>query len=953
MIDATGPFVVACRRHGRDARDTVVRLAVLVMLVASTASVSAQPLPSAKSAAPDVVKRAETTRVTLAGDNIADAAQVLFAGPPGVSASIAKPAGKKSATLDLDVTAAPDAPRGLRELRVVTKFGVTRPILISVDDLPAVAEKEPNNSPGEAQPVQLPAVITGRIQDALDVDCFRFDAKKGQRLIFDVQAFRTGSKLDASLSILDPAGRRVAHDEDTNGLDPLIDFAVPADGAYTLRLQDLQYKGGPDYAYRIRAGEIPYVDAIYPLGGQRGRDVTVELKGRNLADAARTTVKLDPADAAPTRDLEAPTPAGATNAVPFAVSDLPEVTEESAPSPLAPPIVVNGRIAKPNESDAFKFKATAAGPLVLEIAAARFGSRLDALLTLADEKGNVLQRNDDSAGVDARLQFTAEKDKVYQAIVRDLTDKGGDNYAYRLSIAPPRADKPDFDVALVGPAELRLNKGGTTALRAAVTRKAGFKPDVTVTLAPLPPGVSVKPLVVSATQPSSGVFTVSAAPDAAAAEGFFPINVVATAKDGDKTVTKTLALSASLKTVPQVYLTLHEPAPFRIDRLGPAAESDPAKVKEQVAALEKQLSTTTPELAAAQAKWEASLKPSASWEVLEVVSAVAAKRGTKLVKQPDGSIRAEGENPPTDKFTVTTKAPATPVRFIRLEAIADGGRGPGRAENGNFVLTQFAASLGADRIEFASAKATFSQDGWDVANSLTSDPGTGWAVSPQLGKDHHATYVLKAPLAPPQTAAAGGAASTITFTLDHASPHPQHVLGHFRLLATAAEKPDDATALPAPVAAALKVAPDARTKEQRDAVAAYYRSVAPQLAPVREKLAGLKTSKSTFPPVLAGNAAGTLDVTIVRDASFDGDLTLTLEGFSAGVDDKTKEPATFAKSFDSQPVVLKKGQSRGTLTFKPKGGGDKGTRDAVLRAEATVGNAKYTVYSQTFPITVK
>jgi hypothetical protein len=910
----------------------------------------AQPVPALKSATPDVLQRGHTTTLALTGENIADASQVLLIGPPGLVASIkpdpAPPTTKPTKSLTVEIAAAADAARGLRELRLLTPAGVTKPVLVSVDDLPAVAEKEPNNSPGEAQAITLPAIVSGKIQSELDVDCYKFDAKKGQRLIFDVQAFRTGSKLDASLALFDSAGRRVAHDEDTNGLDPLIDFTVPADGPYTLRIQDLQYKGSPDFAYKIRAGEIPYVDAIFPLGGQRGQQVAVELKGRNLAGMKRMSMALDPSDPMPTRDLAAPTPAGLTNTVPFAVSDLPEVTEDAAGAAvLAVPLIINGKVGKPGETDTFKFKSAAAGQVVLEIAAARFGSRLDALLTLTDESGAVMQRNDDAAGADARIQFAAEKDKVYGVAVRDLTDHGGDDYAYRLSIAPPRALRPDFDVALVGDTDVRLNRGGRAMLRAAVNRKAGFASDVTVTLFPLPPGVTCKPLLVPATQPTSGVFTLSAAADAPV--GFYPLSVVATAMVGDEMLTKTTAPNPALKVSPSVYLTVHGPAPFHIERLGPIAETDPKKIAEQIAALEKTLATQTPQLDAAQAKWEKTLNPASTWEVLDVTDAKATS-GAKLVKQPDGSLKAEGAVPATDKYTATAKAPATPIRFVRLEAIATNGQGPGRAENGNFVLSHFTAALagGAPPIEFSAAKADFSQAGFPPEDSINPKPDAGWAVSPELGKSHFVVYTLKAPVTP-------AAGATIAFTLDQSSKYAQHVLGQFRILATAAEKPDDAAALPASIAPIIKTPAEQRTKEQKDALAAYYRSIAPELQPARDKLASLKSPKGAFPPVLAAPTAGKLEVAIARDAGFEGDVVLTLEGFSGGIDETTKQPATFAKNFDFQPVTLKAKESRTTLALRPRNPIEKGTRDAIVRAEATVNGAKYVVYSQTFPLTVK
>jgi hypothetical protein len=956
------------RMHGRGARDTGVLFALLLV----TTSIAAQPMPTIKSATPDVLQRGVTTRITIAGDNIADAAQALIAGPPGLVASIkpqpAPPTTKPTATLTLDITTTPDAPRGLRELRLVTKNGVTKPLLLFIDDLPPIAEKEPNNSQGEAQPITLPAVITGKIQADLDVDCFRFDAKKGQRLIFDVQAFRTGSKLDASLTLFDPAGRRVAHDEDTNGLDPLIDFTVPADGAYTLRIQDLQYKGGPDFSYRIRAGEIPYVDAIFPLGGQRGQEVAVELKGRNLAGANRMSMALDLADASTTRQLEAPTPAGLANSLPFAVSDLPEISEPAKPVTLpAIPVIINGKISKPNETDTYRFTAAAPGPIVLEVAAARLGSRLDALLTLMDDKGVILQRNDDVAAApaapgapaaappdtDARIQFTAEKDRTYQVSVRDLTDRGGDSYGYRLSIAPPRPAAPDFDVTLRTTEPLRLNRGGRTMLWAMVNRKGGFAGDVTVTLWPLPAGVTCRPLRVSATQPSSGVFTLSAAPDAAI--GLHPLSVVATANVGEDVITKTLPPDPALHVISQPYLTIHDPAPFKIERIGPPpTESGPKLAAAKIAALEKTLATQTPELDAAQAKWEKTFNLANAWEVIDVVSAKASSNA-KLVKQPDGSLRAEGRLPNTDKYTVVARVSQSSIRAIRLEAIADAGAGPGRAPNGNFVLSSFrvaALPLGSTDstagtpLEIASATADFSQAGFDASDSIADKTAGGWAIVPETGKSHTAVYRLKAPALPEGN-------GTLAFTLDHASIHLQHIIGHFRLLVTASEKPDDNTKISATILAVLKTPLDQRTKEQKESLSAFYRAIAPELAKTREELAAIRTSGAPFPPIVTAGAAAKLDVLLSRSAGFTGDITLTVEGFSTGMDEKTKDPAPFTKNFDLTPVTLKPNQSSAALDLRSKPTSEKGARDAILRAEATVGGAKYVIYSQPFPLTVK
>jgi hypothetical protein len=939
-------------RRGHHAHDPIT---VLIAMLLTSLSAFAQPLPTLTSISPDVLEKGQSATLTLTGENIAHTTRILVIGPPGITATLPTPTTKPAKSIALKMTASADAARGLREIRLVTPDGVTKPVFLSVDDLPPVAEKEPNNSPGQAQAITLPAVITGRIQADLDIDCFKFSAKKGQRLIFDVQAYRTGSRLDGSLILFDGEGHRVAHDEDTNGLDPFIDYLVPADGQYTLHLQDLQFKGGGDYAFKIRAGEIPYVDAIFPLGGQRGQQVAVQLKGRNLAGMKWMSMSLDTADTGVTREIEAPTPAGLSNALPFAVSDLPETREDPAAkiNTVLPPIVVNGRIGKAGETDTYQFKAAAAGPLVLEIAAARLGSRLDALLTLMDDHGAVLQRNDDApANTDARLQFNAEKDKVYQVSVRDLTDHGGDNYAYRLSIAPPRAVKPDFEIMLKITDPLRLNRGGRTMLWAGVNRIGGFKGDVTVSLWPLPPGVTCRPLRVSATQPSSGIFTLAA--DSDAPLGFHPLNIIATGQVGEETISKSLQLDPILKSIPEAYLTVHGPAPFSIARIGPPPAADPKARAARIAALEKTLNTQTPELDAAETKWEKSFNLASAWEVVDVISANASS-SIKLVKQPDGSLLAQGRVPTVDKYTIVAKVSQPNIRAIRLEAIADGGKGPGRAENGNYVLSRFTVAqllpnstdaAAGQPLEIASATADFNQNGFDVAQSLHGPANTGWAISPELGKSHTAIYTLKSP-------ALTKAPGTLAFTLDHASTYPQHILGHFRLLVTASEKPDDTTKIPAALLAILKTPAGSRTGAQQNTLAAFYRTLAPELAPARQELAALKTSGAPFPPTIKAGASAKLDVLVTRNPDFKGDITLTLEGFSSGLDEKTKAPAPFTKNFDFTPITLKANQSSLAVDLRPRGNSEKGTRDAILRAQAMVNGATYITFSPPFPITIK
>ena len=67
--------------------------------------------------------------------------------------------------------------------------------------------------------------------------------------------------MDSVLELFDAADNRLAFNDDhedkfddlrTHHADSLIRFALPADGAYYVRLGDAQGHGGPEYAYRLR-----------------------------------------------------------------------------------------------------------------------------------------------------------------------------------------------------------------------------------------------------------------------------------------------------------------------------------------------------------------------------------------------------------------------------------------------------------------------------------------------------------------------------------------------------------------------------------------------------------------------------------------------------------------------------------------------------------------------------
>src|SRR5207302_566921 len=112
--------------------------------------------------------------------------------------------------------------------------------------------------------------------------------------------------------------------------------------------------------------------------------------------------------------------------------------------------------------------------------------------------------------------------------------------------------------------------------------------------------------------------------------------------------------------------------------------------------------------------------------------------GAILTKTADGAIVASGLSPETDEYTITAKTNYVPTAFKLVtepnETLAN--KGPGRADNGNFVLTELTLSGDTRGVELALVKSDFEQEGWPAAGAFDGNQKTGWAVQPKFGEPH-------------------------------------------------------------------------------------------------------------------------------------------------------------------------------------------------------------------------
>lgn len=274
-----------------------------------------------------------------------------------------------------------------------------------------------------------------------------------------------------------------------------------------------------------------------------------------------------------------------------------------------------------------------------------------------------------------------------------------------------------------------------------------------------------------------------------------------------------------------------------------------------LASLRSRLAAPSQELREDARSWEEVVRGATSWTTLRPV-AHASSSGATLCALDDGSVLASGPASPNDTYTLTLEAGAPArVAAIRLEALTDRSLpkgGPGRADDGNFVLSHVdisrapgsSAGVKSGALLLVGAAADFSQDGFPVANALgdADRRKTGWAIQPQAGQAHEAVFLLSEPF----NLEAG---DRIELRLEQAYERPGFTLGRFRLSATADSAALERRRTPAEVLAIAAKASDARSEAEAATLLGHYRTIAPRLQPLRDETAAREAElRSIRPP---------------------------------------------------------------------------------------------------------
>lgn len=486
-------------------------------------------------------QRGTEVSVMFTGNNggLKGADGLLIDGAPGLTVTGFEAVNDNQVKATIAIAA--DAAPGRRMIRVKGgTTGLTNFRWFFVGSYPEHVESTKNNTRETAEVVEAPVIVNGRIENTLDQDCFQVYLLGGCDYVLAVQSHwldamgfdrNTAGFADASLELLDASGKVVAADGDTLGYDPLIHWHPQEGGEYTVRVSGMGYKGFPQFVYRLAivpflVGEVPTPTAVFPPGGQRGKQIAVQFSGPHAripgqrerggeagnpgffgGNGPLPKVAIDEDSSV----VQYAMPEGAVWDLPLVRSNMPEIvqeepgtTRETATAITSLPGVINGRFGGAHEAAEqpagehwFRLKLAKQQSLRLDVLAQRhLRSPVDTLLEVFDAEGKKLAANDDGellksevvhefVPFDSQLAFTAKTAGEYFVRLAEQSGVRGPRAVYRLTV---QENQPDFDIYQWPDAVTVWGPGTTAAFVVETHRHGNLKGDIELAIEGLPAG---------------------------------------------------------------------------------------------------------------------------------------------------------------------------------------------------------------------------------------------------------------------------------------------------------------------------------------------------------------------------------------------------------------------------------------------------------------------------------
>ncbi|MEX0819375.1 MAG: serine protease, partial [Pirellulaceae bacterium] len=227
-------------------------LTIVFFCVASIASAQSVCLPTPRllTTMPMGGQAGTEFEVAITGETIEDIEDLVFS-HPGITATRKLTADGSPEPNTFLVTIAASCPPGIHEARVMSRLGISSSRVFTVGTLPEVKQDQPSTSVATAMALEVNSICNATLP-VRAVNHYSFPARKGQRIIVDCAAKGIDSKMNPVLVVADAEGRDLVVERRGGALD----FSVPEDDTYVIKVHELTFKGGPECFYRLAVQEV-------------------------------------------------------------------------------------------------------------------------------------------------------------------------------------------------------------------------------------------------------------------------------------------------------------------------------------------------------------------------------------------------------------------------------------------------------------------------------------------------------------------------------------------------------------------------------------------------------------------------------------------------------------------------------------------------------------------------
>ena len=513
--------------------------------------------PQVFSIFPSGGQKGTSLQAEVRGKNLGEA-YAVWSGTPGLKASlrkveeIAAPQGEKTPATGslpgphpaashralLQVEIDPSAKIGAHSLRLVSSAGVSNALKFFVNSESLIAEsKDPHNEAHEAQVVNIPCVVAGRISNRGDLDYYAFEVSKGQEIAFRVissRLTRQNARVAAQLALYKVTGswfdpNRATRLASSSSRGRFI-YKFGQEGRYVVKVSSFLGTGGPDFTYQLRIVPIEalpkqelrtarlkqfrYATPWDPSKWEE-RAWDRRLEGDRLSALVSRAVVTDELREVVDQGLSSvllvkESATGSQQGVDLTQSDAAAInTEETRPNgmvgqavELKLPALVEGTIEKPGDVHTFKFHVKAGEQLAFELETPDLvPPDFNPHLVILDSDGKELFANIHRWVSGAGNEYAKEiqpktihafpRQGAYTLKIGDITSRHGNpHFTYRLLIRPqiPHVGKVELSED-----HINLVAGEASKLTLISDLEEGLSGGIAFAVENLPAGVQALP----------------------------------------------------------------------------------------------------------------------------------------------------------------------------------------------------------------------------------------------------------------------------------------------------------------------------------------------------------------------------------------------------------------------------------------------------------------------------